>query len=178
MTLAIAHRDGQRAVLDLVVERRPPFSPESVVKEFAAVLKSYRVSKVVGDRYAGEWPRERFREYGIAYETAERSKSELYLELLPALMSGAIELLDSPRLLAQLGALERRTARGGRDSVDHAPGAHDDVANSAAGALSLVTTGKPRLQIFVGEAKTPALGGGDGAWRRVDSVTDAFLQGR
>src|SRR5271165_7652972 len=40
-----------------------------------------------------------------------------------------------PRLGAQLGGLERRTARGGRDSIDHAPGAHDDMVNAAAGAL-------------------------------------------
>jgi hypothetical protein len=34
-------------------------------------------------------------------------------------------------------ALERRTARGGRDSIDHGPGAsaHDDVVNAAALAL-------------------------------------------
>ena len=56
MTLAIAHADGKRAVLDLVVERRPPFSPESVVKDFAAILRNYNVRKVVGDRYGGEWP--------------------------------------------------------------------------------------------------------------------------
>ena len=31
--------------------------------------------------------------------------------------------------------LERRTARGGRDSVDRRHGAHDDVANCVAGAL-------------------------------------------
>jgi len=30
---------------------------------------------------------------------------------------------------------ERRTTRGGRDSIDHLPGAHDDLANAVAGAL-------------------------------------------
>ena len=33
--------------------------------------------------------------------------------------------------------LERRTARGGRDSIDHAPGGHDDLANAVAGAAAL-----------------------------------------
>ena len=37
--------------------------------------------------------------------------------------------------MTQLTSLERRTARGGRDSIDHAPGAHDDIANAVAGAL-------------------------------------------
>jgi hypothetical protein len=40
-------------------------------------------------------------------------------------------------LIAQLIGLERRTARSGRDSIDHGPGAHDDVANAVAGALVL-----------------------------------------
>ena len=48
-------------------ERRPPFSPDGVVQEFAELLKSYKVRRVVGDRYAGEWPRERFRVHGIEY---------------------------------------------------------------------------------------------------------------
>jgi hypothetical protein len=47
------------------------------------------------------------------------------------------ELLDHVRLAAQLTSLERKTARGGRDSIDHAPNAHDDVANAVAGALVL-----------------------------------------
>jgi hypothetical protein len=50
-------------------------------------------------------------------------------------MARRIDLLDSPKLLAQLVGLERRVGRGGRDSIDHAPGGHDDVANAVAGAL-------------------------------------------
>ena len=99
------------------------------------MLKSYRCSVVVGDRYAGEWPREQFRKAGIEYIPSEKTKSELYLELLPLLNSGKVELLDNERLLGQLVHLERRTARSGKDSVDHGPGQHDDLINSAAGAL-------------------------------------------
>ena len=72
---------------------------------------------------------------------AERPKIELYAALLPALNSGRVELLDHPRLVAQLCGLERRTAWGGRDSIDHGPGGHDDVANAVAGAL--VEAGQP-----------------------------------
>lgn len=46
--------------------------------------------------------------------------------------SGRVELPPDPRLRVELLGLERRTARGGRDSVDHRPGAHDDLANAAA----------------------------------------------
>jgi hypothetical protein len=135
MTLAIAHADGDRGVLDALRERRPPFSPDDVCAEFAALLKTYGVTEVHGDRYAGEWPRERFRSHGIQYVPAERPKSDLYRDLLPILNAHRAELLDVPRLAAQLCGLERRTARGGRDSIDHPPGGHDDVANAVAGVL-------------------------------------------
>jgi len=134
-TLAIAHAEEEQGVLDCLRERRPPFSPDDVCAEFAAVLKTYRVYQVHGDHYAGEWPRERFRVHGIEYTPAEHTKSELYLELLPRVNAGRVELLDETRLRAQLLGLERRTARSGKDSVDHPPGGHDDVANAAAGAL-------------------------------------------
>jgi hypothetical protein len=35
--------------------------------------------------------------------------------------------------------------RGGRESIDHAPGAHDDIANSVGGALLLVGLRKPLI---------------------------------
>ncbi len=138
-TLAIAHQEGERVVLDLVRERRPPFSPDDVVREYAATLKLYRCATVTGDRYGGEWPRERFRAHGIHYTPAEQTRSDLYATLLPLLNAQRVELLDERRLVAQLLGLERRTARGGRDSIDHAPGAgaHDDVVNAVAGAVVL-----------------------------------------
>lgn len=135
-TIAVAHRVGEdHASLDAVRERRPPFSPDSVVEEFAALLHSYRVTEVVGDRYAGEWPRESFRKYGVKYVPSELTKSAIYIEIVAPINANRIELLDNAVLRAQLLSLERRTARGGKDSVDHAPGGRDDVANSAAGAL-------------------------------------------
>jgi hypothetical protein len=135
MTLAICHRDGDRVILDCVRERRAPFSPDDCVIEQAATLRSYWIGTVQGDRYAGEWPRERFAAHGIRYEPCATVKSDLYRDLLPALNARRVELLDHPRLINQLIGLERRTARGGRDSIDHAPGAHDDLANVIAGAV-------------------------------------------
>jgi hypothetical protein len=140
-TLAIAHREQERAVLDLVRERRPPFSPDDVVQEFTETLEPYGIGFVTGDRYAGEWPRERFAAHGIGYQPSERTKSDLYRELLPAVNAQRVELLDLPRLAAQLCGLERRVSRGGRDSIDHLPGGHDDLANAAAGALVAAVEG-------------------------------------
>lgn len=136
MTLAIGHRDQSgKGILDAVRERRPPFSPEDVVAEFAALLKGYRITSVRGDRYGGEWPVEVFRKAGVTYQHAGRSKSEIYRDAVPLINGRQVDLLDLPRLKAQLVGLERRTARGGRDSIDHAPGAHDDIANSVMGVL-------------------------------------------
>ncbi len=147
MTLGVAHKEGDVAILDAVREIRPPFSPESTVADFAALLKSYRVTSVVGDRYGGEWPREQFRKSGVEYTTSDRSKSEIYRDFLPILNSKRVELLDIPRLHAQLCGLERRTARGGRDNIDHGPGAHDDLINAAAGALVSATGKKSGFDI-------------------------------
>jgi hypothetical protein len=87
---------------------------------------------VTGDRYAGEFPRELFRKCGVTYTPAERSKSELYVELLPLINSRRVDLLDDRKAIAQLCGLERRTSRVGKDSIDHGPGAHDDRINSIA----------------------------------------------
>lgn len=137
-TVAIGHEEKGKGVLDVLREVRPPFSPTSVVEEFATLLKTYRINRIQGDRYAGEWPREAFAKHGIKYEPSAKPKSDLYRDLLPLLNSEQVSLLDLPRLTSQLVSLERRTARSGRDSIDHAPGGHDDVANAVAGVLTSV----------------------------------------
>lgn len=136
MTMAIAHKEADRAVLDLVREVKPPFSPESVVEEFAADLRRYRLVTARSDRYGAEWVRTAFARHGIDLKPAERPKSDLYADLLPPLNSRLVALLDMPRLVSQLTTLERRTSRSGKDSIDHPPGAHDDLANVVAGAVS------------------------------------------
>jgi hypothetical protein len=141
MTLGISHSHGanDRAVLDLIREVKPPFSPEETVAAFAEVLKRYHISEVVGDRYSGMWVREQFSQRGILYKVSDRNRSEIYLEFLSAIMSGQVELLDNEVLKRQLASLERRSASLGKDSVDHGSGqnSHDDVANACAGALIL-----------------------------------------
>jgi len=147
MTLAIGHCEASGvAVLDCVREIRPPFSPDAVVEEFSALIKSYNISRITSDFYGGEWPRERFASHGITLDVSTRNKSQIYTEFLPALNGQRVRLLDHPRLIGQLVNLERRTARGGRDSIDHAPGAHDDFANAVCGALvNLIADRRPAL---------------------------------
>jgi hypothetical protein len=151
MTLAIAHQERGTHVLDLLLEEKPPLAPETVVERFSDVLRSYGITRVQGDRYAGEWPRDQFRKHGVAYEVSERPKSDLYQALLPLITSGKVELLDMRRLNRQLLGLERTTSRAGRDSISHLPGGHDDVVNAAAGAL---VNARPRRRWFEGFGAT------------------------
>jgi terminase large subunit-like protein len=138
MTLAVGHRESNgMIVIDCLRERKAPFSPDAVVADFVDALRSYHVLTAYGDRYGGEWPRERFSKHGLTYYSCDKAKSDLYLHLLPLLMSGRVDLLDNQRLINQLCGLERRTGRGGRDTVDHRSGAHDDVANACAGIIYL-----------------------------------------
>jgi hypothetical protein len=53
---------------------------------------------------------------GISYDPAAKPKSDLYRDLLPLINGRCVDLLYEPRLLAQLCGLERRSARGGRDT--------------------------------------------------------------
>lgn len=134
-TLAIAHREDDRVVVDLVRARSG--APAEIVAEYAPLLRAYRVTRVQSDRYAGRWPADEFSRYGISCEQSARPKSELYRDLLPVMLSGRLELPPDDRLICQLSALERRTSRGGRDHIDHPPGSHDDRANALAGVVAL-----------------------------------------
>jgi hypothetical protein len=145
MTLAIAHRQADgTAILDLVREARPPFSPDNVVEDFCRTLASYKIARISGDRFGGEFVREPFRRHNVTYQLADKSKTDIYRDCLPLLNSGNIRLLDHPRLVNQLCSLERRTTRGyGKDSIDHPLGLHDDLANSACGALVTAQAKRP-----------------------------------
>lgn len=154
MTLAIAHHDGQRVIIDHVAEERPPFSPDAVVAKFATLLGSYGLTKVTGDNYGSEWVKERFRKYGITYQPSPLNRSQLYLNLLPALNSGGVQLLDHDRAVNQIASLERRVLAGGREAIDHPPGSHDDVANVIAGVVAIASRPilRPRAQTIAWKA--------------------------
>ena len=137
-TVAVAHRSKDKAIVDLLRAWKPPFNPEQITEECAKVLKPYRIHNVTGDAYGGEWPREQFRKHGINYELSEKNRSQLYLELIPAVNSQRVELPDNRQMKDELRRLERRRGRSGKDTVDHPPLGSDDVANAVAGACNLI----------------------------------------
>ena len=154
-TLAIAHRDeGGRAILDCVMDQgpRPPFDPRKAVERFAATLKTYGVSSLTGDRYAGETFKADFLSHGITYRVSELSKSEIYEELEPKLNAGEVVFLDKPELESQLLSL---IWRGGK--IDHPNSEHYDYANAAAGAVYVASKQKVfdgRILIYKGGVET------------------------
>jgi hypothetical protein len=50
MTLGIAHREQDVTVLDVLLEVKAPFDPESAVSEFCKTLHEYYITRVTGDQ--------------------------------------------------------------------------------------------------------------------------------
>jgi len=139
--VAIGHKDGDQIIIDCVREVNPPFSPSKIVSNVAVPLcKAYRVTKVWGDNYAGEYAKEPFRKAGIFYDLWSQHKSELYRDpLLPLINSKRITLPRIDRLINQCCQLERSVKRSGRDEISHPTYGRDDVINAAAGAAAVVS---------------------------------------
>lgn len=138
-TMAVAHKEKEQIIIDVVKTTKAPFNPESVVELYCPILQSYNVKTVYGDAYAGEWPREQFRKRGVEYKKSDLSKSDLFRDLLPLLNAEKIQLPPLRELAKELTDLERKTSRAGRDIIDHPPNGHDDIANSVAGVAHIAS---------------------------------------
>lgn len=136
-TMAIAHMDPDtlRLVLDLVAERKPPFSPQAVCVEFSRIMKKWGCHSASADKYAKGWVEEGFSLNKITLHQEAPPKTELYQELLARINSEEVELLDHDALRGQLECLERHVRPGGQEKIYEPPNAHDDLANAAALAL-------------------------------------------
>jgi hypothetical protein len=142
---AITHRDGTQVITDAVREWVPPFQPDKVIADIAGLCKAYNIRTVYGDRFGDSFSAELFRQHNLIYEAIKRSKSDQYSALLPMLNAKRVVLPRHDRLVRQIVGLERQVTRAGHDSIDHAPGARDDIANALAGAAQLAHTALPSL---------------------------------
>lgn len=136
----IVHREGDRVIVDLIAARgkkgRQPFDLDGAVRDCCADLKQYGLRECVGDRYAGGWVIEAFARQGLVYRHSERNKSDLYLDVLPLITAGRLEVPNDPELIRQMKLLERRRGSQGKDMVDHPQGGHDDRVNALALAVA------------------------------------------
>jgi hypothetical protein len=144
--LGIAFKDKETGAAVLACAREiESADTEAVVGEFAAILKSYKLSSAYADRYGAQWVADAFRRHGIELVKSPHDRSAIYLNVLPALNAGQIKLLDLPRIRSQLLALERRTIRGsGRDVIDHPTAGSDDLINCVCGALVMAAANTRR----------------------------------
>jgi hypothetical protein len=143
MTCCIGHLRGDLVIVDCTREITAPFDPDSSVDEIVQLLDRYGVRTTTADRYAAQWCATAFEKRGVSYRHSELPRSGLYLNMLPHLNSRTVRLLDDPRAVSQIASLERRTARGARDSIDHPKNQHDDIANSIAG-LVFIAAQRPK----------------------------------
>lgn len=154
--LAIGHREGKRAVLDVVMKQAgaPPFNPRNAVSRFARVLvHEFSLNEVIGDAYAGQTFRCDFEQQGVRYKTSHLTASENYEALEPRLNAGEISLLDDPTLTEQLLTLVVRGSR-----VDHQAGGHDDFSAAAAGCLNACFSRRARPDRDISELVVAAGG--------------------
>lgn len=81
-TLAVAYIEDRYTIIDVLRAAYPnsdagTFNTKEVVAEFAALLKQYRISAIVGDNYAAEWVGQAFQDAGIRYVRSELSTSRI-----------------------------------------------------------------------------------------------------
>ena len=158
--LGIAYKDREtgKAVLASVMSQsgKAPFNPRTAVSKFATEIKAYGLSRVRGDNYAGMTFKADFASFGITYIDDNRSASDLYEAIEPALNAGEVELLDDAKLIDQWVSLVWKG-----NKISHQSGEHDDYVTAACGALLGVSDGKQPLVIpssMVGRFRSPQPG--------------------
>jgi hypothetical protein len=173
--LVVAHqesgKDGRkgRVLVDLVCGWRNVRNRlTAVVQEIARLVKPYGIVRVTGDKYGASWVKERFLEAGLLYQDAPQDTSQTLQETEPLLAGGLIELPDHKDLTQELLGLERTLHPGGRVTIQHPPGRHDDYSAALARAVQAarvrvfpdapVVLGLQRSasQDWPGAARTPA----------------------
>jgi hypothetical protein len=134
-TTSVCHtedRNGVRVIVQDLLRgwrrRGGELDLEGVVTEIARLVKPYRVTRVLSDRYAAGCVRQAVERNGLVYIEAP-VKSEAYLATEPLFAASRVEILDHEEQRRELVCLERTLKPGGRAVVDHPRGGHDDHAN-------------------------------------------------
>jgi hypothetical protein len=191
--LCIAHRsmDKERpiAVLDLLLEQRPPFNPLDVIVGLCGHLRAWGITEVMGDQFGKPFI-SMFAQHGIAYQVAPLNTSEIFLHALPVWTSNSVAMLDGhSRAVDQLANLRRRIGQSNRETVEHPKNAHahDDLAAVVCGAIYQCTPvqhGLPSSWQIPGCIVQPRLYFGDNsadtmqAWLRVQGNRNPFYAPR
>jgi hypothetical protein len=98
-TLAIGHKQDGVFVVDVIPSGK--FDPAEVTREYAALLKEYKVATVTGDNYAAQWVAGAWQSCNVAYVRSELPKSSIYLETIPLFARHLVRLPGSPEAAAR-----------------------------------------------------------------------------
>lgn len=140
--VAIGHLENNRAIIDVIRSQAPKFNPDEVTSQYCELLKQYRISRVYGDKFSGDWSSNSYESRDVHYERSEKTKSELYLEAESPFNTESVDLPNRELSITQLKNLIRKTRSGGKDSVDTDSGQPEDEANVIAGLIYLLTQKK------------------------------------
>lgn len=118
--LVVGHREGDRVVIDLAVQwvgsKSSPLSPRSVLAELASLVKPYRVTSLLSDRWAIDALADLATDVGLSLCEVRRTPEETvsrWLDLRALLGAGLLELPPDPVVRSDLAALRRRVSAGG-----------------------------------------------------------------
>lgn len=138
MTFGISHTEEKNGVktyiLDVLLEFQPPFHPNEVIRTIAGYCKQYGIVTIQQDRHSIGWVSKDLEEHSIEVKICEKPKSQLYEYFSVLMNKNQVELPDNKRLKNQILGLQRFQRSGGT-KIDHYKGGHDDIINTAAGAI-------------------------------------------
>jgi hypothetical protein len=139
-TIGVGHMDKGlgRVVIDTVRVWHPPFNPQTVTAEAAAIFRAYGIVKVHGDKLALGYVGAEFAGHRILYEPTEgtdQTASAMILNLLPGVNANQISLLDQADVLAEFKTIDRVLTSGGVQKTSHPRGTHDDALVAIAGVF-------------------------------------------
>lgn len=155
--LAVLHRTaGGPVVIDRVAHwagtKQAPLGYEWVCEQIARIANEYGVREVVGDQYCAAIIKQHFDKLGIRYREytfGAHTRADLFGNLKHLLVQRKIELLDEPKLLHQLRALEERSASSGNIDIRPGYGTKDDVAVAVALAAFELAKRRPPREPYV-----------------------------
>lgn len=153
--LAIAHRWERKTIVDSIRLYRSPHDPIAAIRDMSLHLKKFGIKKITGDNYAAEFVKSSFLANKIRYDKCPITASQLYIEVIPIIGSGCVELLDNETLVNQFAGLLRFTRSGGHDKITHGQGSKDDCCNAVAGVIYCTAKPKRKVGAFFSDSTTP-----------------------
>jgi hypothetical protein len=132
--LALAHREGDKIVIDLVRGTKKG-TPDTVVNEYVALAREYKCSVIHGDNYGADLISSLVEKAGVIYKRCDLDRNKLFIEAIPQFMRGGVELPNHEVALTEFRLLERHPSKSGQDKCEHPRNAHDDHANAIVGVM-------------------------------------------